>query len=132
MKRRAKHRGSMLIETAITLTLLGMFTGVLTYSTSQARRAQAALSKQRIAIRAADQVLWDLQRGQAFKDAVRHAKQTQANLSIDFKPLASDQSDDQPWVWVEVEADYDGKSASLIGRIPAQTLAGSKPRGDKP
>jgi type II secretory pathway pseudopilin PulG len=117
MKHMMRRGGYILFDLITGLVLAGIILVALTVAVVSQNHLAARLAESRNATAAVEGLLAQLQRGGggggpplAVSDDVRMAVRP-----IDDRPLGSH-------VWVEVSAERDGRSVSLIGLIPRQSL----------
>ena len=118
MKHYPTHRcrGIMVADALIGLFIVGSLLTVLAIASGYNQRARAAAAQQQFLLTEAELTLLALRSGGQPARLLDPA----TDVTIEREPAPFDQSDD--WVWVRVEASKDGKSASLIGRVPISAL----------
>ena len=112
MKRR---RGWVFVDVVMGLILLGLIGTMLAAAATWHYRLLQHLADSRAATRAAESALVSMQAGEPVG---------QGKFAVHALPTASDSPGMQ---WVEVSATVDGRSASLVGLVPAKAVHGGVP-----
>ena len=120
----SRRRGIMLTDVVLGLALLATIGVLLSATVGRHGKATARLSASRAALRAAEHVMTDLQRGQAPPASDERTRWDVRRLE---SPAAL-----AGQVWVEVHVVHRERSATLTGLVPASSLPASTLEGAAP
>ena len=115
-----RRRGIMLIDVVLGLALLATIAVLLSATVGRYGEATERLAASRAALRAAENVLTDLQRGQTPQAA------TDGRIRWNVRRMESS-APPAGHVWVEVRVVHGTRSATLTGLVPASSLKGVAP-----
>lgn len=108
----------MLLDAVVGMTILGLLLGALATSVVRHNAALHSLQTQRRLDRLAESVLSDLQQGNT-PTIEPWDQQTQPSYTIDRLDTPAPRPG---WAWVRVTAEYEHKSAELVGAAPQVAL----------
>ncbi|MDQ3440399.1 MAG: hypothetical protein M3478_08640 [Planctomycetota bacterium] len=114
----SNRRGIMLTDVVLGLALLATIGVLLSATVGRHGRATDRLYASRAALRAAEHVLTDLQRGQAPPASDERTRWDVRRLE---SPAPAGQA------WIEVHVVHRERSATLTGLAPASSLKGAAP-----
>ena len=116
-----RRRGIMLIDVVLGLALLATIAVLLSATVRRYGEASDRLAASRAALRAAENVLTDLQRGHMPPAA------TDGRIRWDVRLMESSSAPPAGHVWVQVHVVHGTRSAALTGLVPASSLKGVAP-----
>ena len=120
MDRRTHPRGFFLADAITGLGIILVLSAVTLIALSHYRKGTDRLTDTRQANRLAEQTLLALQLGQAAPTPGEEEK-------IDIAPLPGSTDRLPNCAWVRVRAVHNGRSAELVGIVPAEKIKGGHP-----